>query len=80
MIVHDFDNLCRIIWPLETDAILIIDSDAVLAHAVTFQRFESVSGQTRQIAQRFCRMKPSQFHWQIGVALDSQPPSSLFHL
>jgi hypothetical protein len=45
-----------------SDAVLIIDSDAVLATAVSFQRFESVSRQTRQIAQRFCRMKPSQFN------------------
>jgi hypothetical protein len=61
MVIHDFDALCRIISPLETDAILIIDSDAVLAAAVTLQRFESVPRKTRQIAQRFCRMKPGQF-------------------
>src|SRR5687768_15728635 len=39
----------RSIWPLKTDAPLIVDADAVLPLPVALQRFEPVAGQRRQI-------------------------------
>jgi hypothetical protein len=39
----------RSIRPLETDAPLIVDADAVLPLAIALQRFEPVSRQRRQI-------------------------------
>src|SRR5438105_4659179 len=53
VIIDNFDvrRARRSIWPLKTDAPLIVDADAVLAFPITLQRFEPVAGQRRQIMQ-----------------------------
>jgi hypothetical protein len=44
VVINDF-NIFRIIpRPDETDAVLVIDPDAVLSFAVSFERFEMVAG------------------------------------
>ena len=40
-------------WPFEAYPPLVIDTDAVLAFAVAFQRFKAVAGQRRKILE--CR-------------------------
>ena len=40
------------IIPPETDAVLIVDPNAVLASAVAFQFLEAIAGRTSQISQR----------------------------
>lgn len=47
--------------PFKADAPLIVDSNAVLASPVPFQRFEMVSGQRCEIAQRSRCFEPIQF-------------------
>ena len=49
MIVHDFDVLRVAVLPTETNSPLIIHSNAVLALAIAFQRFEAVSGRDSQL-------------------------------
>src|SRR3990172_1391099 len=41
----------RSIWPLKTDAPLIVDADAVLPLPIALQRFEPVAWQRRQITK-----------------------------
>src|SRR5206468_12819703 len=41
----------RPIRPLETDAPLIVDADAVLPLPIALQRFEPIAGQRRQVMQ-----------------------------
>ena len=43
MVVHDFDFLGSGLGPSKAHAELVVDSDAVLAFSVAFQRFKSVS-------------------------------------
>lgn len=45
MIVDDLDFVCVAITPHETDAESIVDSDAVLSAAVTFERLEAIAGE-----------------------------------
>ena len=53
MVVDDFDIewLVTILVPFETNAPLIIDSDAVLALAIGFQRLELIAGRNSQAGQ-----------------------------
>jgi len=43
MIIHDFNELGTAIVPLETDAPLIIDPDAVLTATIALQRFQPIA-------------------------------------
>ena len=47
--------------PDEAHAVLIVDSDAVLAFPVARQRFQPSSGKSRQIRQRFSLVQHGQF-------------------
>jgi hypothetical protein len=51
VVVRDFDFVGITILPRETDAVLIVDADAVLASAVAFQALQPVPGRDRQIRQ-----------------------------
>jgi len=50
MIIDDFDLLCAVV-PNEADAVLVIDADAVLAFAVTFECFEVIARRATQVVQ-----------------------------
>jgi hypothetical protein len=49
MIVGDFHLLRTLVRPAETEAVLLIDANAVLAASIAFQRFKTVSGRTFQV-------------------------------
>lgn len=51
MIVHDFDLKSVAVPPHETNAPLVVDSDAVPASAISVQRFEPVAPWNSQIAK-----------------------------
>ena len=53
MIVDDFYVVRVLFLPNETDAVLVVDSDTVLAGAISLQRLESVSGQCSKIRQSY---------------------------
>lgn len=43
MIIDNLDRMRIAILPAEANAPLVVDADAVLSHAVTFERFELVA-------------------------------------
>ena len=43
--------------PFEANPPLVVDADAVLALAVTFERFETVAGQSGKVLKSGCRFK-----------------------
>ena len=52
MIIANF-NIFRVITiPDETNAILVIDADGVLAGAIPFERFKAISGRNGEVVER----------------------------
>jgi len=49
VIIRNFDYKGVLAFPNETNAVLVVDSNAVLALAVACQEFQVVSGDDRQI-------------------------------
>ena len=43
VVIHDFYVVCSIRFPAETDAKLIIDSDAVLTSAISRERLQMIA-------------------------------------
>src|SRR5581483_3514329 len=43
LVVRDFDIVCFSFLPFETDAVLIVDSDAVLAFAIALESFQAIT-------------------------------------
>ena len=77
MVVDDFHIVGVAIPPNEADAILIIDSDAVLAFALAVQSLQPVSGRNIQIIQRHGGMQQEELlqcpHFQIGGNPSASP-------
>lgn len=61
MVVRDLDLVSVALSPLEADAILIVDANAVLALPVAFQPFQTVAGRQQQVSQRSRRVQHLQF-------------------
>jgi hypothetical protein len=59
MIVYNLDLVGLPFMPLEADAPLVVDPDAVLPKAVTFQSFEPVSPNGSQVIETGRCMEPS---------------------
>jgi hypothetical protein len=53
VVIRDFDILRLIVFPAETDPILIVDADAVLAVPLARQSFEPQTRNVPQIRQSF---------------------------
>jgi len=53
--------------PSETDAVLVVDSNAVLSEAITFQCFKSVSWRNSQILKPGCDLKLPEFPASNGL-------------
>jgi hypothetical protein len=51
MVVGDFDVARIAVVPFETEAVLIVDANAVLARAITLQGFEAVAGRDSQFIE-----------------------------
>jgi len=47
MVIHNLNFVGVRLLPGEAEPELIVDTDRVLASAVTFQRFERIAGQTK---------------------------------
>ena len=54
MIIRNFDFVCATLFPFKADAVLIVDTDAVLTAAVSFQGFQMVSRRHAKIVQIAC--------------------------
>jgi ABC-type uncharacterized transport system permease subunit len=61
MIVRNFHILCTSFGPPETDAVLVIYPDAVLAFPVTLESFKSVAGWNTQVIQLYGNLQLTQF-------------------
>jgi hypothetical protein len=51
VVVHNLYIFRACVGPTEADSVLIVDSDAVLAEAITFQCFKTVARRNAQILQ-----------------------------
>jgi hypothetical protein len=69
VVVHELNIERFDFMPPKADAILIVDSDAVLAGPVSFQSLQTVAWSSRQITQRGC-----------GVQGIQPPPSCGFNV
>jgi hypothetical protein len=61
MIIHDFDVIGAGFRPAETDPILIVHADAVLACAIALERFETVAWRDTKIIEMTRDLQLSQF-------------------
>lgn len=77
MVVDDFHVVGIALPPHEADAILIIDSDAVLALALPVQSLQPVSGRHTQIVESHGGMQQEELlqcpHFQIGANASASP-------
>lgn len=60
----------RPVRPLEAYPPLVVDADTILAFPIPNERFEAVSGQRRQVCQRYSRLKAVEL--QARRAFDSR--------
>jgi hypothetical protein len=61
VIVRDFNFVSSVFLPDETDAVLIIDPDAMLAGSIVGQAFRAVSRRNPQVVQVFGSFQHVQF-------------------
>ena len=61
MIVHNFNILCIMPIPDETDTILRIDAYAMLSFPITFKCFEMIPGRHAEIFEPVRRLDHHQF-------------------
>jgi hypothetical protein len=62
--------------PNKTDAVVVIDADAVLAFTVSAQPFQPVAGWHGQVLQSQRGVQNVQFFQSLPVQLVWQPPAS----
>jgi hypothetical protein len=78
MVVDDLDVVRVTVSPDEAQAPLVVDSNAVLPRAISFQGFEMVSGKRTEIFERACAMK--HFELPLGHTRDGFEPTARFPL
>jgi hypothetical protein len=61
VVVHNLDFIGITLPPDKADAKSVVDSDAMLAFAVSFQGFQTVAGENREILQLVRRVELFQF-------------------
>ena len=61
MVVGDLDVLRLFIFPVETDAPLVIDADAVLTLPISFQLLKLIAGRREQVAEILGIVQVDQF-------------------
>jgi hypothetical protein len=76
MVIDDLDLVSVSLTPCEANAPLIVDADAVLAFAVTFQSLQSVARQRRKGAQIGRGVE----HIQFSQRLPLDGPEALYRL
>jgi len=72
VVVHNLDFIGITVPPNEADTKSVVDSDAMLALAVTFQTFQTVARENREILQLVRRVELFQFPLDNSCA-HSQP-------
>jgi len=77
MVIGYFDIAGVPLFPLETDAPLIVDSDAILTLAVSFERFKPVRRRHPQVFDSLSVIKHLQFAKSLSLNLGRQPSRTL---
>jgi hypothetical protein len=72
MIVYDIHIIGIALFPAETYAPTIIDPDAVLPLAISFQSFQAVRRGNTQVLQRFGPVEHSQFPQRSALDIRSE--------
>jgi hypothetical protein len=75
MVVDDFDVDRFAVLPTETDAVLIIDADAILTGALAMKLFETISRRTVQVFKLVRTFKRVEFAPRLGVQIRVDPLS-----
>jgi len=57
MVVHNFDRIWPGISPNKTDAVLLINPDAMLTFSIPLESFQAVTGRDMQFTNRSYRVK-----------------------
>ena len=77
MVVHNFHVQRIFALPAETNAPLIVHTDAMLPVAVAFQGFQTVAVRRAQVIQSSRLMQQQQFAPRHALNLLRQPPGRL---
>jgi hypothetical protein len=81
MVIHDFDRIRSIVFPDKTNSPLVIDSNAVLALAVTTQAFQPVTRQPGQVSQTGGLIQPVQAAFRLCLdTVESSYPMAFIQL
>jgi hypothetical protein len=76
MIVDDFDLLRAALRPSETDAPLVIDSNAPLSRAISLQKLEPIARRYPEIVESPCGVQQAQLAKRYGLNVERQAPAS----
>jgi len=57
VIVRDLHPASASLTPLETDSVLLVDANAMLAFPISFEPLQPVAGRQSQVAQRSGRIQ-----------------------
>lgn len=78
MIINYLDVKCIPVSPNETDAILIIDADAVLALPIAFQSFKAIPWEDGEITQEVRRVQLHKLSLRNSGDLQKPPRAFAF--
>jgi hypothetical protein len=73
MVIHDLDIFRSARCPDKTNAILVIDPDAVLSSTIAFERFESIARWNQEIIQSSSPVQHGKFSHGYGLQTDETP-------
>src|SRR5690348_14521434 len=76
MVVDDFNFMGIAVLPEEADAPLVIDPDAVLTFAVTFQGFQAIRGRNTKVFQGRRSIEHAEFAARDLLDIGRQLPGS----
>jgi hypothetical protein len=74
VVIDDFDLLCCSILPVEAEAPLVVDPNAVPTRAAAPQRFQPVPRWRSHVAQFLCRMELPQLALRRTLDFRRKPP------
>ena len=64
MVIDDLDGVCRFVLPGEANAPLIVDADAKLTRALSFQGFQNHAFREYNVKRYSCKRLHDNLHWR----------------
>ena len=74
MVIDDFDRVGMTVFPDETDAPLVVDADAVLAHPFALEGFEVIARRHTHVTQGFRGRELREFAKSDALNGGRKPP------